>query len=93
MAELALALKKSRPELVDPDVLKKKVFEVSNFSLRNFSPKTIKFFSGFQSWALCVYEVKSDQKPKMTKTKNIGPKDCILTKNDKIWVKKYFSVF
>ena len=93
MTKLALVLKKSRGKLVDAEFLKKKVFEVDNFSPRYFASKTINFFQGFQILTPCTPAPKIDQKPKMTKTPNVGPKECILTINDKIRTKKFFGVF
>ena len=93
MAELADAPGKSRGKLLDAEILKKKFFEVSNFRPRYFSLKTLKFFPGFPNLAPCGKPVKIGRKPKMTKTKNFNPKDCIVTKNDKIPAEKFFSLF
>ena len=93
MAESADDPGKSRSELLDADFLKKIFFEVSNFRPRYFAPKTLNFFSGFQTLTPSGSRVKIDQKPKMTKTSNIGPKESIQTINDKIPAKKFFRLF
>ena len=93
MAELADAPQKSRGQLVDADFVKKKFFEVSNFSPRYFTSKTLKFFPGFQILTPAGMRAKIGQKPKMTKTSNISPKENIQTINDKIPAKKFFCIF